>query len=230
MIRDTNLDEVGIYFNLAQGGQMMTALRVKWFSDSGDEQAKQSHSSTYNAARLRALARSTDPRWRYLEARPAKRQFWMADDLANSDRTPTFDYARLQRAIESGRLSRGLLRMLEQLHVYGIAIIKDVPTKNTGNSDCTLRTVANWIGEIRNTFYGETWDVKSVLNSKNIAYTSDNLGLHMDLLSVHIALVDDPLLTHILVATSLIRPVFNFYTACETGSKADHPILSIPSK
>jgi alpha-ketoglutarate-dependent taurine dioxygenase len=38
------------------------------------------------------------------------------------------------------------------------------------------------IGNLRDTFYGRTWDVKSVPEAKNVAYTAQYLGLHMDLL------------------------------------------------
>jgi hypothetical protein len=70
---------------------------------------------------------------------------------------------------------------VQQLTAYGIVIIQGVPTSATGNKNCSLREVANRFGEIRNTFYGETWDVKSVADSKNIAYTDVDLGLHQDL-------------------------------------------------
>jgi len=70
--------------------------------------------------------------------------------------------------------------LLARLHKYGIAILHDVPTVRTDNHDCTLREVAESIGPIRHTFYGETWNVKSMPESKNVAYTDVNLGLHMD--------------------------------------------------
>ncbi|WVO16078.1 hypothetical protein L204_103744 [Cryptococcus depauperatus] len=79
-------------------------------------------------------------------------------------------------------LSESLLKILEQLQVYGIVVIEGVPTDPTSDKDCMLRKIVGMIGEIRNTFYGETWDVKSMRHSKNVAYTNLNLGLHMDLL------------------------------------------------
>ncbi|TFY59238.1 hypothetical protein EVJ58_g5901 [Rhodofomes roseus] len=56
------------------------------------------------------------------------------------------------------------------------------PTERTANEACELRRLAERFGEIRETFYGQTWDVKNMRNSKNIAYTNVDLGLHMDLL------------------------------------------------
>jgi hypothetical protein len=48
--------------------------------------------------------------------------------------------------------------------------------------DKQVEQVAGRIGPIRETFYGASWDVKSVPNAKNIAYTSLFLGFHMDLM------------------------------------------------
>lgn len=73
--------------------------------------------------------------------------------------------------------SEGLLKGLKQLQDYGLFFLKGVPTK-----DQEVATVAERIGHLRHTFYGRTWDVKSVPEAKNIAYTNLNLGLHMDLL------------------------------------------------
>lgn len=73
-----------------------------------------------------------------------------------------------------------------QLLRDGLVFLKDVPTSETSNETCELRTLAGELGDIRRTFYGETWDVRNVRNSKNIAYTNLNLGLHMDLLYVFI--------------------------------------------
>ncbi|KAH6910683.1 gamma-butyrobetaine dioxygenase [Coprinopsis sp. MPI-PUGE-AT-0042] len=72
-----------------------------------------------------------------------------------------------------------------QLLKYGLVLIRGVPTEQKANETCELRTLAKMFGEIRETFYGETWDVINVVNSKNIAYTNLDLGLHMDLLYFH---------------------------------------------
>lgn len=71
----------------------------------------------------------------------------------------------------------------------GIAFVTDVPTDKTGNatspddpSSATLARLAEMLGEIRHTFYGSLWNVRSLgASSKNIAYTNLDLGLHMDL-------------------------------------------------
>ncbi|KAG5462804.1 MAG: taurine catabolism dioxygenase TauD, TfdA family-domain-containing protein, partial [Olpidium bornovanus] len=74
---------------------------------------------------------------------------------------------------------RGLLKILRSLGKYGLAFVTGAK-----NDVATTEAIAKRIGTIRDTFYGRTWDVKSVLNAKNIAYTPLHLGLHMDLLWV----------------------------------------------
>ncbi|KAL7268747.1 hypothetical protein RUND412_008616 [Rhizina undulata] len=71
-----------------------------------------------------------------------------------------------------------LFLTLKHLSRYGLIFVKNIPP---GKSDA-VNGLAGRIGNLKNTFYGETWDVESVQDSKNIAYTSLDLGLHMDLL------------------------------------------------
>ncbi|KAK2624521.1 hypothetical protein QTJ16_006471 [Diplocarpon rosae] len=70
-----------------------------------------------------------------------------------------------------------LYRALVLLKSYGIILIRGVP-----KSEKSVAEIAERIGTIRDTFYGRTWDVKSVPEAKNVAYTHQHLGLHMDLL------------------------------------------------
>jgi alpha-ketoglutarate-dependent taurine dioxygenase len=69
-----------------------------------------------------------------------------------------------------------LWEVLKQLRQYGLVFIKNVPGEN-GPAAMGKR-----VGRLRDTFYGATWDVKSVPQAKNIAYTHQFLGFHMDLL------------------------------------------------
>lgn len=83
-----------------------------------------------------------------------------------------------------------LLLALKQLVSEGLVFFRDMPTAATSNESCELRVLASRFGELRRTFYGETWDVMNVQNSKNIAYTNLDLGFHMDLLCVAVLDVD----------------------------------------
>ncbi|KAI0672032.1 Clavaminate synthase-like protein [Trametes maxima] len=76
----------------------------------------------------------------------------------------------------------GLLAAITQLTRYGLLFISSVPNQKTSNKECELRKLGERFGELRTTFYGETWDVKNIKNSRNIAYTNVDLGAHMDLL------------------------------------------------
>jgi len=73
-----------------------------------------------------------------------------------------------------------LLRVLKQLQTHGLAFLTDVP----GTAE-SVSEIAGRIGPLKNTFYGSTWDVRSVPQAKNVAYTSQDLGFHMDLLYMH---------------------------------------------
>ncbi|KAF8960943.1 gamma-butyrobetaine hydroxylase [Flammula alnicola] len=76
----------------------------------------------------------------------------------------------------------GLVEGITQLAQYGLLFVSGVPNQETSNETCELRTLAERFGEIRPTFYGLLWDVVNLRNSKNIAYTNLDLGLHMDIL------------------------------------------------
>lgn len=113
----------------------------------------------------------------------------------------------------------GLSTAITQLTRYGLLFLTGVPINETSNAKCELRILAERFGEIRTTFYGETWDVKKVKDSRNIAYTNIDLGLHMDILYV---LDHSPILRTLilrLVDTSNTRPVIKFFTVSGTASR-----------
>ncbi len=76
----------------------------------------------------------------------------------------------------------GLVGAMEQLARYGLLFVRGVPPEKTVDTECELRALAARFGELRTTFYGTLWDVMSLRESRNIAYTNLDLGLHMDLL------------------------------------------------
>jgi len=75
----------------------------------------------------------------------------------------------------------GLVDVITQLSKYGLAFVTGVDNKETSDEACEVRKLAERFGEMRQTFYGLLWDVVNLKNSKNIAYTNLDLGLHMDL-------------------------------------------------
>ena len=68
--------------------------------------------------------------------------------------------------------SESLASALGRLHSTGLVFITDVP-----EDELSVGKIAQRIGPLRNSFYGSTWDVKSVPNARNVAYTSRNLGV-----------------------------------------------------
>ena len=70
-----------------------------------------------------------------------------------------------------------VFEVLKQLKMYGLVFIRGVPSEENA-----VEAIANRIGHLRETFYGRTWDVKSVPQAQNVAYTNQYLGFHMDLL------------------------------------------------
>ncbi|KAI0790701.1 Clavaminate synthase-like protein [Abortiporus biennis] len=84
-------------------------------------------------------------------------------------------------SFDSLQTKEGLSAAIDQITKYGLLFMTGVPTEKTTNEECAVRTVANTFGQLRPTFYGETWDVKNIRNSTNIAYTNLFLGFHTDL-------------------------------------------------
>ena len=70
-----------------------------------------------------------------------------------------------------------LFDALTHLNKYGLLFLRNVP-----ESEESVVKIAERIGNLKDTFYGRTWDVKSKPKAENIAYTHQFLGLHMDLL------------------------------------------------
>lgn len=66
---------------------------------------------------------------------------------------------------------------MRNLSMLGIIFVKDIP-----DSREMVEKIATRMGPLRNTFYGSTWDVRSVPDAKNVAYTDKQLEFHMDLL------------------------------------------------
>ncbi|KAK0891191.1 hypothetical protein LTR91_025164 [Friedmanniomyces endolithicus] len=70
-----------------------------------------------------------------------------------------------------------LLNVMDRLHSHGLVFITSVPT-----AEESVSAIAERMGPIKDTFYGKTWDVRTVPKANNVAYTSADLGFHTDLL------------------------------------------------
>ncbi|KXS18639.1 Clavaminate synthase-like protein [Gonapodya prolifera JEL478] len=76
------------------------------------------------------------------------------------------------------KTDEGQRTVLEQMYLYGLAFLRGVPV-----NEQAIEGLCERLGtHVQETFYGKTFDVKSVPKANNIAYTSLYLGLHMDLM------------------------------------------------
>lgn len=100
---------------------------------------------------------------------PNTQVYW---DAAQMEKQQNFiDYQRYATT------DAGVFEVVDQLWTHGLAFLENIPDDSS-----LIEKIATRIGPLRNSFYGTTWDVRSVPDSKNIAYTDKFLGLHMDLL------------------------------------------------
>jgi gamma-butyrobetaine dioxygenase len=150
------------------GGSPM--LQIEWPLGSLTKANSQPHTTEFDLKWLLESGHPRNPGLKALRTPPKATVSWDAKLYeANDNRVSYKDYMNTDE---------GLLRALRQLHDFGLCFLSGVPTAN----DKEVENVARRIGEIKETFYGVSWDVKSVPKAKNIAYTSLDLGLHMDLL------------------------------------------------
>ncbi|KAI5370263.1 Putative TauD/TfdA-like domain, gamma-butyrobetaine hydroxylase-like, GBBH-like domain superfamily [Septoria linicola] len=98
-----------------------------------------------------------------------RRSLWDASTYAKETEDFTYDSYMQDDSV--------LLKAAKQLHTHGLMFVKNVP-----ESEESVVNLAERIGPLKTTFYGKTWDVRSVPDAKNVAYTSQNLGFHMDLM------------------------------------------------
>ena len=96
---------------------------------------------------------------------------WSRDDIAQNLGSLTFAYHDFVHDTTT------LKQAIDQLHIFGLIFIKSSPLEPN-----SVKILAERIGPLKTTFYGETWDVKSKPSAKNVAYTSEDLDFHMDLL------------------------------------------------
>tara|TARA_B110001454_G_C12655973_1_gene407469 strand:- start:38 stop:1138 length:1101 start_codon:yes stop_codon:yes gene_type:complete len=71
--------------------------------------------------------------------------------------------------------SKEMYELLKSFYEYGFVIVKNVPTQNN-----YIVQFANSIGNIRPTNFGEFFNVKSISNPNDLAYTSLALSPHTD--------------------------------------------------
>ncbi|KAK5677568.1 hypothetical protein LTS10_010140 [Elasticomyces elasticus] len=142
-----------------------THVKMTWINDIPGHDAD--HESVINLDTLCRLARVVIPDVSPLPSR----SLWSAglDGQTKVPDTVTYD------AYMSD--DTALYRVLLMLRTHGLLFLTNVP-----ESSDSVSKIVERIGPLKNTFYGSTWDVRSVPQAKNVAYTAQDLGFHMDLL------------------------------------------------
>jgi gamma-butyrobetaine dioxygenase len=141
------------------------SLSVTWSNDI--QGFGSAHVSTYTKDFLSLYGSSKSAAFRYSRHKAMK--LWDKAMITESVKFIDFSHYISQDSV--------LDDVLGQLREYGLVFLCNVP-----ESEKAIEDIAGRIGPLKNTFYGLTWDVKSVPEAKNVAYTHQYLGLHMDLL------------------------------------------------
>lgn len=152
-------------------------LHIQW-QDSHPSPGR-THTSSYPLNWLQPYA---SPKERKLFHKDLDKVLWNKSDISSAPNL-FIPYNSILQSKQTLHLA------LSQLIRYGLVFLTGVPTQETDNVHCEVRKLGGIFGRIRHTFYGEVWDVVSILNSTNIAYTDIDLGLHMDLLYELISLI-----------------------------------------
>ena len=161
---------------------------ISWVNDVPGYSAE--HKTELTAEMLASISVSSSSPSSYLKSSSLAREseragdtrvLWTAADMARA--VQWFDYDTCMRSDET------LFTVLEALRVYGLAFLRGVPDSASKENRqpteaITVECIAERIGSLRNSFYGRSWDVRSVPGATNVAYTHQYLGLHMDLLYV----------------------------------------------
>jgi gamma-butyrobetaine dioxygenase len=95
---------------------------------------------------------------------------WTGDELKAAGGIPKFKYEDVLKSDKS------LHDWLSELDVLGITLLKGAPLERGA-----VKALCDRVEYLRMTMYGPTWDVESIPNPNNVAYTSLPLPLHADL-------------------------------------------------
>lgn len=136
---------------------------------------KEHHKSVFDYDWLKARNFSQENREEYLKKfyRPEK-NLWSKNDFGKA--LQYFDFENIMKNDED------LYEWLNCLTVNGVAIIT-----NTPQTEQEARKIADRVGFIRRTHYGEEFMVKAKEGTSNVAYLSAPLQMHTDLPYYHFA-------------------------------------------
>ncbi|KAK2796205.1 hypothetical protein FQN52_000183 [Onygenales sp. PD_12] len=162
--REFRLSDMPLDIQVREAKTEGNQLVVKWKNDIPGYDS--SHTSRYPRE---VLAKLTRFRYSSMTERSGRRIMWDKTTFRNNEHWISFkDYMEDDSAF---------LYFMRSLFRLGLVFVKDIP-----DSSEMVEKIATRMGPLRNSFYGLTWDVRSVPNAKNVAYTNKHLDFHMDLL------------------------------------------------
>lgn len=141
------------------------ALQLVW---AHDFLRGESHTSLYP---LRLIQRRLVHKHGLPELYLPERYLWDRADFEKNMEARAISYDAWMAGGEA--FAKSLLDLCQ----WGLVFVRGVP-----ESIDAVKDIANKIGVLQSTFYGETWDVISKPNAENVAYTNEFLGLHQDLM------------------------------------------------
>ena len=145
------------------------SLQIVWANDVLSQGA--SHTSTYSASEITSWCHDHGVRTPHVL--PVERTLW---DRATYNNLLSSGYCRISYT-DWLHDEDAFWDAFSKLCETGLIFVAGVP-----ESETEVATIANRIGILQYTFYGFTWDVRSKPRAENVAYTSQFLGLHQDLM------------------------------------------------
>lgn len=141
-------------------------LRIKWADDVPEsDEGEGHHVSVYDRETL------LNPVRRTVRGVTELRSKFLWDEAKMKDVQHWVSYEEFMAG------GRGFAEAMRNLSLTGLIFVKDIP-----DSRDEVAKIATRMGPLRNTFYGSTWDVRSVPQATNVAYTHQKLDFHMDLM------------------------------------------------
>ncbi|GAB1210383.1 hypothetical protein APSETT445_009175 [Aspergillus pseudonomiae] len=140
------------------------SVKIAWEKDVPGY--KKEHITTLSMKAVRRMTQSGRAPGSHADSFPPP-VLWSKEPL----NLPDYDYDAYMKD------DKTLYQLISQLRTEGLAFVTNVP----GLTE-SLATIATRIGPVKDTFYGHTWDVRTVPAAINAAYTSHDLGFHTDLL------------------------------------------------
>ena len=108
-----------------------------------------------------------------------KSEFLDSDNLLNTVKISLWDSSLKEYSMYTYKKdffeSEEMFNLLKSFYKYGFVIIKKLPTENN-----FIINFANSIGNVRPTNFGEFFNVRSIPNPNDLAYTSLSLSPHTD--------------------------------------------------